>query len=149
MYQINIWKFIIEKLTQSKPVILLCVVDSFGSSPGRRGFKMAVSEDGMAGCIAIEYCCRNAGSSSGPVSTTRRGSLFTAASSSIVDSNNIPHRISFLAPSEGIRRSDGECPNVAASAWNDSDQLNTSFERIYNRSADIRLFCSDSCIVRE
>jgi xanthine dehydrogenase accessory factor len=41
----EVWKFIQQKLNQNLHVILLWVLQSEGSSPGRRGFKMAVSED--------------------------------------------------------------------------------------------------------
>ena len=47
----HVWKFIHNHLNNSEPVILLCVVESRGSSPGRPGFKMAVSSSGMAGSI--------------------------------------------------------------------------------------------------
>ncbi len=39
------WQFIHKKLAASIDVILLYVLDSKGSSPGRQGFKMAVSAD--------------------------------------------------------------------------------------------------------
>jgi xanthine dehydrogenase accessory factor len=39
------WKFILNKLEQDIPVILLYVLKSEGSSPGRQGFKMAVAAD--------------------------------------------------------------------------------------------------------
>jgi len=42
----GIWEFIFEKLLDSQKVILLVVVESIGSSPGRQGFKMAIAEDG-------------------------------------------------------------------------------------------------------
>lgn len=42
----SLWEFIVEKLTASKKMMLLVVVESEGSSPGRQGFKMAVDEDG-------------------------------------------------------------------------------------------------------
>jgi xanthine dehydrogenase accessory factor len=40
------WLFIQQKLEQEIPVMLLYVLESNGSSPGRQGFKMAVSGDG-------------------------------------------------------------------------------------------------------
>jgi len=43
----NNWLFIHEKLRASVPVIVLWVLDSEGSSPGRRGFKMVVAGDGQ------------------------------------------------------------------------------------------------------
>jgi xanthine dehydrogenase accessory factor len=42
----NTWQYIGKKLAAGKNVLLLCVVTSEGSSPGRRGFKMAVADDG-------------------------------------------------------------------------------------------------------
>ncbi|RYY90732.1 MAG: XdhC/CoxI family protein [Chitinophagaceae bacterium] len=40
------WLFVRDKLRESIPVLLLWVVESEGSSPGRRGFKMAIAADG-------------------------------------------------------------------------------------------------------
>ncbi len=51
MHQLSLWKFINEQSTLHRPIILLCVVESNGSSPGRQGFKMAVAEDEMVGSI--------------------------------------------------------------------------------------------------
>ncbi len=42
----QVWKFIAEKLATAQVVMLLYVLDSEGSSPGRNGFKMAVATDG-------------------------------------------------------------------------------------------------------
>ncbi len=42
----NTWQFIQAKLSASIEVILLYVLESKGSSPGRQGFKMAVAADG-------------------------------------------------------------------------------------------------------
>ncbi len=42
----SVWEFIHEKLSASIPVMLLYVLESEGSSPGRNGFKMAVAGDG-------------------------------------------------------------------------------------------------------
>ncbi len=42
----SIWKFIQNKLQHNQNVMLLFVVESNGSSPGRQGFKMAISNDG-------------------------------------------------------------------------------------------------------
>lgn len=48
----NTWQFIIEEKKKGCKVILLYVVNSVGSSPGRQGFKMAVSSTGkMCGSI--------------------------------------------------------------------------------------------------
>lgn len=46
MKDINIWKFIYEQLSKNKKVILVTVLSSQGSSPGKAGFKMAVVADG-------------------------------------------------------------------------------------------------------
>ncbi len=55
----NIWKFIHNKLKERHQVVLMVVIDHSGSSPGRRGFKMAVAEDGeLSGSIGggvMEY----------------------------------------------------------------------------------------------
>ncbi|HHL57475.1 MAG TPA: XdhC/CoxI family protein [Bacteroidetes bacterium] len=40
------WDFILAKLKNDTRLVLLVVIDSFGSSPGRKGFKMVVTEDG-------------------------------------------------------------------------------------------------------
>lgn len=42
----TIWSFIKEKIQNGVPLLLLLVLDSEGSSPGRRGFKMTVAGDG-------------------------------------------------------------------------------------------------------
>jgi xanthine dehydrogenase accessory factor len=48
----DVWEFIYNKLSANIDVMLLYVLDSEGSSPGRRGFKMAVAADGeMKGTI--------------------------------------------------------------------------------------------------
>ena len=44
----NVWEFIHEKLYDGIKVMLLYVVESEGSSPGRKGFNMAIAEDGTA-----------------------------------------------------------------------------------------------------
>jgi len=43
----NIWSFISSKSKENQDVVLMVVIDNQGSSPGRKGFKMAVSEDGQ------------------------------------------------------------------------------------------------------
>ena len=43
---LSVWKFVLAKLSANENVILLCVLESEGSSPGRAGFKMAVATDG-------------------------------------------------------------------------------------------------------
>ncbi len=42
----NIWNFIEGKLNEKKPIYLMAVIDSKGSSPGKQGFSMAVCGDG-------------------------------------------------------------------------------------------------------
>jgi xanthine dehydrogenase accessory factor len=42
----DVWKFIADKLAAAQTLMLLYVLDSEGSSPGRSGFKMAVADDG-------------------------------------------------------------------------------------------------------
>ncbi len=52
MQQLQSWQFILKKLQQKIPVMLLYVVESKGSSPGRQGFFMAVDGSGkMYGSI--------------------------------------------------------------------------------------------------
>ena len=52
MQQLQTWQFILERLQQKIPVMLLYVVESKGSSPGRQGFFMAVDANGkMHGSI--------------------------------------------------------------------------------------------------
>jgi xanthine dehydrogenase accessory factor len=51
MRDLKLWKFILQRLSNHQPVVLMCVVESIGSSPGRRGFKMAVAPDNMCGSI--------------------------------------------------------------------------------------------------
>lgn len=49
---LHTWQFIMTKINAGEPVILLYVLESIGSSPGRQGFFMAVSKDGdMQGSI--------------------------------------------------------------------------------------------------
>jgi len=45
------WQWISESLAAGEPVTLLLVVDSCGSSPGKIGAKMAVTENGVTGTI--------------------------------------------------------------------------------------------------
>jgi xanthine dehydrogenase accessory factor len=67
MKEIDLWKFIEEKLRANLSVMLMVVAESSKSSPGRAGFKMAVSSDGnLAGTVGggiMEYRlleeCRN------------------------------------------------------------------------------------------
>lgn len=51
MTDYKLWRFILDRIIQSQSVILLCVLESKGSSPGRQGFKMAVASNGICGSI--------------------------------------------------------------------------------------------------
>lgn len=42
----DIWEFMQDKLSSAQQLVLLYVLESEGSSPGRNGFKMAVASDG-------------------------------------------------------------------------------------------------------
>jgi len=42
----DIWSFVLNHISKNKRVILITVIDCKGSSPGRVGFKMAISEEG-------------------------------------------------------------------------------------------------------
>lgn len=59
MKELELWTFVNNKLENNIPVILLVVADSFKSSPGRAGFKLALAKDeGMIGTIGggiMEY----------------------------------------------------------------------------------------------
>lgn len=56
---LEVWKFIQEKLSAGQNIMLLYVLQSKGSSPGRQGFKMAVASDdefyGTIGGGIMEY----------------------------------------------------------------------------------------------
>ncbi len=49
--ELELWQFVAARLKHKKSVMLLVVAESSGSSPGRRGFKMAVAEDEICGSI--------------------------------------------------------------------------------------------------
>ncbi len=49
--ELELWQFVADRLKYNKSVMLLVVAESSGSSPGRRGFKMAVAEDEICGSI--------------------------------------------------------------------------------------------------
>ena len=51
MKDINLWQFILKHLKSKELVTLLQVVESVGSSPGRKGFRMAVVEESIRGSI--------------------------------------------------------------------------------------------------
>ncbi len=48
MNNIQFWEFVHENLQDGEPLMLLLVVESGGSSPGRAGFKMAVTAAGRS-----------------------------------------------------------------------------------------------------
>lgn len=41
------WKHLLKELKDNKKVYVLTVIENFGSSPGRKGFKMLVAQDGF------------------------------------------------------------------------------------------------------
>lgn len=49
--ELELWQFAAARLKKKKSVMLLVVAESAGSSPGRKGFKMAVAADEMCGSI--------------------------------------------------------------------------------------------------
>ena len=51
MKDINLWQFILQRLKSKELVTLLQVVESIGSSPGRQGFRMAITEGVLMGSI--------------------------------------------------------------------------------------------------
>ena len=59
MKEVELWKFVTNKLSEKKDVMLLTVADSYKSSPGRAGFKLAVSDNeemvGTVGGGIMEY----------------------------------------------------------------------------------------------
>ena len=93
--ELELWQFIAERLTR-ECVMLLVVAESSGSSPGRQGYKMAVSADGeLVGSIGggvmevnlVEKSCgflRDAG-------TRGRGDSATLSLSEQVHKENSPN----------------------------------------------------------
>jgi len=52
MPEVDVWRALVDEVDAGRPCALLAVVDSRGSSPGRRGALMAVGSDGeLAGTI--------------------------------------------------------------------------------------------------
>ncbi len=51
MKETELWKFILKTIISDKKAVLLVVTESSNSSPGRQGFKMAVTED--AECLVL------------------------------------------------------------------------------------------------
>ncbi|MEZ5307764.1 MAG: XdhC family protein [Pyrinomonadaceae bacterium] len=50
-YNREVWDFILEAERSGKSVALMVVADSNGSSPGRAGFKMAITKDSLCGSV--------------------------------------------------------------------------------------------------
>ena len=48
MKEFKLWKYVSDKISSDKKVTLLIVANASNSSPGRTGFKMAVSDDGTS-----------------------------------------------------------------------------------------------------
>jgi xanthine dehydrogenase accessory factor len=44
--QLPLWEFLLQQLLDEQPVMLLYVIESKGSSPGRQGFMMVVKCSG-------------------------------------------------------------------------------------------------------
>ena len=59
MKEIHLWEFVLAHISKNKPVMLAVVADHRKGSPGKRGFKMAVTENGgWAGSVGggiMEY----------------------------------------------------------------------------------------------
>lgn len=49
--ELELWQFTLDALRRAEPVMLLVVASSTGSSPGRQGFKMAVTVQELCGSI--------------------------------------------------------------------------------------------------
>lgn len=49
--ELELWEFTLRALRRADPVMLLVVAESSGSSPGRQGFKMAVTAGDMCGSV--------------------------------------------------------------------------------------------------
>jgi xanthine dehydrogenase accessory factor len=78
---LSIWRFLLDHLQQNIPVMLLYVLESKGSSPGRQGFFMGVSQNGeMEGSVGggvmehkfIELAKEKLKSSSGELSVRKQ-----------------------------------------------------------------------------
>jgi len=78
---LSTWQFLLEHLQQNIPVMLLYVLESKGSSPGRQGFFMAVAQNGeMKGSIGggvmehkfAELAKEKLSASSGEISVRRQ-----------------------------------------------------------------------------
>ena len=80
MKEVEFWKFVTNKLSENKRVMLLTVADSYKSSPGRAGFKLVVSDDeemvGTVGGGIMEYDMLNESKKyfnlSGPVTLIKK-----------------------------------------------------------------------------
>src|SRR5436190_24394809 len=97
--QIKIWRLVLESLQQNSPVMLLYVLESSGSSPGRQGFFMAVNankqmEGSIGGGIMEHKFVELAGEQLQAASYKPQGST---------QSPNIEHQTSNIKPASGIR----------------------------------------------
>ncbi|MDA3859717.1 MAG: XdhC family protein [Melioribacteraceae bacterium] len=48
MKELKLWKYISDRITSNRNVVLLIVANASNASPGRTGFKMAVADDGTS-----------------------------------------------------------------------------------------------------
>lgn len=74
----NVWQLVGDCLREDIPVILLIIVQSHGSTPGRIGFKMAVAADGQSagtigGVVEHEFFLRILAASASIISVALRG----------------------------------------------------------------------------
>ena len=73
----NIWNFIAEKLKDNHTLYLMVNIESYGSSPGKKGFKMAVSSDGsINGSIGGGVMERNLAEKSRQLLKTKKRTAF-------------------------------------------------------------------------
>ena len=48
MKELNLWKYISDKIYSNINIVLLIVANASNASPGRTGFKMAIANDGTS-----------------------------------------------------------------------------------------------------
>ena len=48
MKELKLWKYILDKVSSDKKIVLLIVANASNASPGRTGFKMAIADDGTS-----------------------------------------------------------------------------------------------------
>jgi len=89
--ELELWQFIANRLEQSQPAMLLVVATSSGSSPGRPGYKMAVTEDSeLMGSIGGGVMEVNLVEQS-RAALTVPGAVATGAFIDQVHRKNVPH----------------------------------------------------------